>query len=60
MTAARLAQLVALRNRLNALGNHYYLSDAATLYVRPDQFSAAWNARRIRARNRINRRLAMR
>ena len=54
---SRTAQLVAIRARLNKLGDYFYCSDANTQYVRNDQFSAAWNKRRIALRNKINAKL---
>lgn len=57
LSKIRRDELIALRNRLNRLGDYFYLSGYGTLYVRRDQFSDVWNRKRIRARNRLNARL---
>lgn len=46
MTAHRLAQLTATRNRLNALGDDFYW-----------HAHSEWDCKRIHLRNRINARL---
>jgi hypothetical protein len=60
MTEQREAQLVALRDRLNRMGeaSGYWIDDRdVAVDTFPHRNSSEWNARRIRIRNRINARL---
>lgn len=59
MNTSRLNQLRALRDRLNTMGDRFYASAPDYVCVRPHQYSEAWNRKRIRVRNKINRRLAV-
>lgn len=61
ITLYRLNQLIALRNKLNKLGDYYYASgagfDGSVYYVTREQFCNTWNERRIALRNKLNLRI---